>query len=326
MYIVDDSDSYKDGKNAGSKARYDVAHALGGEILAVKTTGMNTLCSYLKFRWKLWRLKKTDDILLQYPLYLNHASFLPSIYKALSKKNATVLIHDLNSLREEKDCQEEIEVLSKFQKVISHNPKMTQFLRSHGLQCPTVDLHLFDYLGEGKVSTISYDVGLAGNLALSKSSYLYDLVNKNPEVTFQLFGVGLDESKLIGNHFKYEGSRSPEALLSEFQCAFGLVWDGDSITSCEGPMGRYERYNNPHKLSLYISCGIPVIVWKEAAIADFVLTHNIGIVVDDLTHLHQKLEAISAKDYQQMKKNLEPLTQKVKTGAYIQAAWRGDKQ
>lgn len=324
LYIVDDTDLYVDGTNAGSKARYDVARTLKGNVLAVKKRGMNTFISYMAFRFKVASLKKTDQILLQYPLYLNHKSFIPKIYRALSKKNTTVLIHDLNSLRQGTSFENEKDILNQFDKIISHNPKMTQFLKAQGVIKPIIDLELFDYLGEGTTTTTSYDIGLAGNLAPSKSKYLYDLVNLNPEVSFQLFGIGLDEENLKTKKYCYEGSRSPETLLSEFHCKYGLVWDGTSIDTCDGLMGQYEKYNNPHKLSLYISCGIPVIVWKEAAIADFVLKHGIGIVVSDLRNLKDVLSKIDDESYQKMKENLIPLTKKVKEGAYIQAAMRGE--
>ena len=56
---------------------------------------------------------------------------------------------------------------------------------------------------------------------------------------------------------------------------FGLVWDGTSLDGCNGRYGEYLKFNNPHKTSLYLSCGIPVIIWKEAALADFVEEHKV---------------------------------------------------
>ena len=32
----------------------------------------------------------------------------------------------------------------------------------------------------------------------------------------------------------------------------------------------YLRINNPHKTSLYLACGIPIITWNKAAIAQYV--------------------------------------------------------
>ena len=47
--------------------------------------------------------------------------------------------------------------------------------------------------------------------------------------------------------------------------SFGLVWDGISVETCAGVYGEYLKVNNPHKTSLYLASGIPVIIWKEAA-------------------------------------------------------------
>lgn len=60
-------------------------------------------------------------------------------------------------------------------------------------------------------------------------------------------------------HGSFKPEESPEHLQG--------VWDGDSVDTCAGNTGAYLRYNNPHKTSLYLACGMPVIVWKEAAIA-----------------------------------------------------------
>ncbi|NRO11242.1 Beta-1,6-galactofuranosyltransferase WbbI [Lactobacillus helveticus] len=46
--------------------------------------------------------------------------------------------------------------------------------------------------------------------------------------------------------------------------------------------GNYLRYNDPHKLSLYLASGIPVIIWKKAAEAKFVEENKVGITVDSL--------------------------------------------
>lgn len=101
---------------------------------------------------------------------------------------------------------------------------------------------------------------------------------------------------------------------------FGLVWDGDSADACAGNTGAYLRYNNPHKTSLYLACGMPVIVWREAAIADFVLKNEVGIVVESLSGLDEIISAISDESYQKMCKNAARIGQKLRAGEYFKAA------
>ena len=57
------------------------------------------------------------------------------------------------------------------------------------------------------------------------------------------------------------------------------------------------RYNNPHKTSLYLSSGIPVITWSQAAIADFIKQHNVGIVIDDLNRIDEVLANVTKDQY-----------------------------
>ena len=101
---------------------------------------------------------------------------------------------------------------------------------------------------------------------------------------------------------------------------FGIVWDGNSIDSCEGASGNYLRYNNPHKLSLYMAAGIPVITWHEAAIADFVKKHAVGITVRSLRELPEALKAISDKQYEEMKSSILQIQEQVISGYYFNRA------
>ena len=76
-----------------------------------------------------------------------------------------------------------------------------------------------------------------------------------------------------------------------------MVWDGDSIDTCSGNFGQYLKYNNPHKLSLYLSSGLPVVIWKQAAQAEFVKKHNVGICVENLKEAENIICNIKEQDY-----------------------------
>ncbi len=81
---------------------------------------------------------------------------------------------------------------------------------------------------------------------------------------------------------------------------WGLVWDGTSIDTCEGELGDYLRLIASHKLSLYLAMGIPVIVWKESAEAEFVTREGLGIAVSSLKELPDRISAISDDEYGRM--------------------------
>lgn len=134
-----------------------------------------------------------------------------------------------------------------------------------------------------------------------------------------LYGVGYERKSEYSNA-EYHGSFSPEELPGKLDSAYGLVWDGPEITSCSGNFGEYLMYNNPHKLSLYMAAGIPVITWKQAAIADFVEKYQVGIVVDSLVDLSKVLDQILEKRYAVMKVNAEAIGEKLRKGFYFRRA------
>jgi len=74
------------------------------------------------------------------------------------------------------------------------------------------------------------------------------------------------------------------------------------------------RYNSPHKASLYIVSGLPLIVWKESAIYELVKEYNIGFGVYSLTELDEKLAQITEDAYKTWKMNIITLAEKLTTG------------
>ncbi|MBO9571455.1 MAG: hypothetical protein J7497_04510, partial [Chitinophagaceae bacterium] len=101
---------------------------------------------------------------------------------------------------------------------------------------------------------------------------------------------------------------------------FGLVWEGKSLDACTGDLGEYMRYNNPHKFSLYLALGLPVIVWKDAAIAEFVKKHNIGFAISGFDDLENLISNISNEQYSEYVKNVEGVSDKIRKGYYLDKA------
>ena len=80
------------------------------------------------------------------------------------------------------------------------------------------------------------------------------------------------------------------------------------------------KYNNPHKVSLYLSSGIPVIIWRKAALSKFIEENNLGIVVDSLTELDEVLSKMSLSRYEKLSKNVRDVSQKLRKGFFIEKA------
>lgn len=331
MIILDDVESGLAGTkfNAGSKARNDIDQIYKEYPLYFFSnfSKKKYISRSLYFMKSLNQLKKesSDEIyLLQYPQYIINV-YSDQLYKYLNTKKSIALIHDLNSLRQTPDDESkihhEISNLNQFKVIISHNPFMTKWLLENGCTRPIINLNLFDYLCDDKLSCeITHDVSFAGNLSYEKSKFLYEVIEKNTDVSFQIFGNGWVSEKITSTNYDYLGSKKPEEITQCITSKYGLIWDGDSTESCTGLYGNYERYNNPHKLSMCMASDTPVIVWSQSAISHFVKKENIGVVVDNLNDLSSVINKVSDTSYQEMKKNCERIGALVRKGVYTKKA------
>ena len=323
-YVISWHDTVNHG---GSKAKQDVENFLKAEGYREIDTPANNISKVLFVYFKFPRIVKSihnSTILFQFP------SGKPFLRKKMmesirnSDNKLVVLIHDIESLRlnhepgREKENAEEIDLLKKCDGIISHNEAMTEWLHQQGVMVPITNLGIFDYDNPQKVNTDGkYDgsICFAGNL--EKSSFLNKLQLKHSLVLF-----GSHPADSYHEHLKYAGMFPPEVLPQKLTQNFGLVWDGSDVNSCTGPYGEYMRYNDPHKVSLYLSSGIPVIIWREAALANFIQQNNLGILIDDLTELDKVLDHLSAEEYAAMKENVVNFSGRLRGGHYIKQAMK----
>ena len=63
-----------------------------------------------------------------------------------------------------------------------------------------------------------------------------------------------------------------------------------------------------------------MIMWKQAALASFIVENNLGFVVDNLEELPQKLSQISEQDYNEMVINVQKMGKKIRSGYFLSEA------
>lgn len=278
-------------------------------------------------------LTENDVLILQFPL-LWHSLKTLILTKLLRKRKfkAYLLIHDIESLRNRsiksfQDVKYAIlhflqnkTVLERVDGIIAHNDKMKAVLVQLGIpEEKIISLEIFDYLipdYEVKKTYEKRTVLLAGNFDIKKAKYARQLPD-NPE--FSIFGINFEEENLPQN-VHYKGAFSPEELPYYLEGGFGLVWDGDSPYTCSGMFGEYLKMNNPHKASLYLATGFPIIVWRQSALADFVSKNNCGILVDSLFEIAETLKSIHKKDYQELIENSKKIGEKIRQGYFLKTA------
>ena len=315
---------YAEAKHAGSKARLDAEKIM--LEAGYQPFSLNNDSNPIT-------LTKNDVLVLQFPLLWDSLKkqILTRFLKNRTFK-AYLLIHDIESLRNKtiksfKDFKYSIihflqnkTVLEKVDGIIAHNDKMKAELVRLGIpEDKVVSLEIFDYViphYEEKTTYEKNTVIVAGNFDIRKTKYARQLPG-NPE--FSIYGINFEEEHLPKN-VHYKGAFSPDELSHHLQGGFGLVWDGDSPHTCSGMYGEYLKMNNPHKASLYLASGFPMIVWSQSTLADFVRQNQCGIIVDSLFEIAKSLESLSENDYQELIKNSKKIGEKIRNGYFLKTA------
>ena len=315
---------YAEAKHAGSKARLDAEKIMveAGYQAFPLNNDSNPIA-----------LTKDDVLVLQFPL-LWHSLKKQILTRFLKNRTfkAYLLIHDIESLRNKTinsftDFKYSIihflqnkTVLERVDGIIAHNDKMKAELVKMGInKDKIVPLDIFDYLIPNFNEDKNYDkdkILLAGNFDIRKTRYARELPEK-PE--FEIYGINF-ESEHLPNNVHYKGAFTPDELPNQLQGGFGLVWDGDSPHTCSGMYGEYLKMNNPHKASLYLASGFPIIVWSQSALADFVGKNHCGIIVDSLFEIADCLNTIDEEDFQELIKNSKIAGEKLRNGYFLKKA------
>lgn len=322
---------YKGTLSAGNKARTDIEAimaSLGYRNLALKQSVshgglkhfVRNLAGVIK---ECSTIRPGDIVVLQYPL---KKYFSPVCHIAHARGAKVIaLIHDLGSFRRKALTEEkEIRRLSNADLIIAHNATMRRWLERRGCTAKVIELGIFDFLNHSRPAENhepdgNYKVVYAGNLQRRKNSFLYSIRPQGWSMV--LYGIGFEASEATDTEsLDYRGFAKPSDLIKDAGGDFGLVWDGDSTRKCSGAYGEYLRVNNPHKTSLYIRCGLPVIIWKEAALAPFIVEHGLGLAIGSLEELDTLLPSVTPEQYSRMRKNVLDMAERLANGKFAGAA------
>lgn len=342
---------YGDDFHAGPKAKRDVTAILsreGWSPFAVNRCQfggpigrtVNRLAWFVQCRRLRHRLPGECALFMQYPSVAWSRSRCLRILDAATKRRKgirlIVLFHDVPSLRtgtspfeERALADDERDLMFLADAIIVHNEAMKSALANRGVPAEKmVTLGAFDYLVPDPMRMdrkLESTVIVAGNLAPDKCGYLKGLPYVR-EVKWNLYGVNFDSTRLNGENVEYRGCHSPEELSGRMEGAFGLVWDGTSAETCSGDYGDYLRINAPHKLSLYLSAGLPVIVWSQSGQAGFVKENGLGLVVEDLNGVAAAIGRLTDAEYDGMRSRAVAMGMKLRAGEFTVSAVRSARE
>lgn len=335
------SRNYKSPTSGGGKAKSDIEKTLtkmGAVNIGLPQTHrkskiydfFRTLLSVVK---ALKSIQRDDVVVLQYPV----KKYFELICHVAHWRGAKVItfVHDLGSFRRRSlSIEREIVRLNHADLVIAANNHQREWLIEEGCKSLITVYGLHDYLTDIEMpcnhTALSYDAEgkprfslyFVGNLAPHINGYLYALANAMTHTDLYLYGAGFDSS-YAGNLSTIHnvGFARDLDLMTAHRGDFGISWYGDSLEGAAGRMGDYMEMNTPHKLSLYLRCGTPIVIWRKAAMASMIEQEGIGIVVDSLSEIEQRLDALTLEEYTTMQNNVKRIAKGIAEGASCQRAF-----
>lgn len=286
----------------------------GGTIKIIRY--LSNILTLARVCWIFFNVRN-KIIIIQYPFLIGCIKQI-MIYLHKNNNRIAVLCHDVESLRLGVKSNNE-RILMHSDIIIAHSPEMAKELKKQGFNGKFEILEFFDYCSNickpVNVSKSEKNIVFAGNL--QKSKFLYHLSDSIIDSSINYFLYGKNNVNLpTNNHIIYKGVFDAEDF-SSVQGNWGLVWDGESIEKCSGPYGKYLQINAPFKFSLYLAMNIPVIVWSESAMAQYVKKYHLGICVNSLKDISSTIDNLSENDLKDIANGVSKASIDVKAGKKI---------
>jgi len=308
-------------RDAVTKPKSDVteiAQSLGYGRISIRmqnTREMSDITLKALIEGIISEVERGDIVLHQFPTLLGFR-FEEMFINCLKQKDTkiVVLMHDSEWLRgfypKENDFLNSVDV------VIGHGDKMNDALRNYGVRTDIVKKELFDYLQEKGVPlshTLEKKAVVAGNL--DKSIFIETWSGNMPE----LHAFGGKSTNNFGDNVVYHGSFIAQDLVEKIpKNYFGISWDDNLPRG--GDYQGYTRFNSPHKVSLYLSLGMPVIVWEESAIAEFITKNHLGFTITTPNEIKEKFQSLSEKQLVEFKNNANKISKALRSGMFTRKA------
>lgn len=277
-------------------------------------------------------LNRKNVVVVQAPLP-REIRGMAKFFLRIKRARVALLLHDIDSMRYEGKAAEapaELRFIDSADAIICHTPAMKSWLQGMGAKKPINSLHFFDYLVRSAVSPGSAApsgqlpdedwrraVVFAGALSRNKSGFLFNLPD-DYGVSIRVFGSEPSAGAPFPACIRYIGRFPPDAPTLPIGL-FGLIWDGPQINTCTGS-GEYMRINSPHKASLYLASGLPVICWRQSGIAPRIEAQDLGIAIDSLEDLPRVLAEVPASRYKTMLARVATVGQSLRSGGQLKAA------
>ncbi|PWF99712.1 hypothetical protein [Levilactobacillus bambusae] len=302
--------------NALAKSRNDFAdnaHEMGYEYLNLQRYDSSTeddVAMDARIDGMTSGIYNGDILVYQYPTY-SGTRFDFEFARRLKGRGVHIImmVHDFEILRFGDKGYDEIGYYNSADVVIAANAPQRDKMREMGVTKPIVLHRCWDYLSETPVheEPLTRDVVMAGSFIKS------DLLSTwNQEMTLIAYGERRDynDDSEISENVEYRGVFKEPEVMRRLPSCFGLAWDtGDMY-------GEYTRYNNPYKVGMYLARGLPVIAWRESAIAKLLTENGIGFGINSLDEIKPLLQGINDDELRDLQKRVQNFAQLLRTGYF----------
>lgn len=274
---------------------------------------------------KFFSLPAGSIVVFLLPQYAGMNRLLVRMLHLRKSVKRVALVGDINGIKHNDPALLKIELrqYSQYDFLIVHNQWMRDWIEKQipGVRCSM--LHFFDFLAVpgSQAKELNNSIAYAGNLLEARFlDKVGELADENSNILFKVYGQPYTSQMSEQSNLEYLGTAEPYALPAKLNAAYGLVWYGDSIDAVLGNIGPYLSLISPHKASLYLLCGIPLIVPEGTAIAGLVKQHNAGIAIKGLHELPQILYTINKEEYNLMCSNASAIGKGISKGEGLRNA------
>ncbi|NVO87746.1 galactofuranosyltransferase [Lactobacillus rhamnosus] len=264
---------------------------------------------------------KGDVVVFQVPTYADPA-VEKAVVELVHKQGAVIIafVHDVEYLRfpDSYDKNEVLNFLKSFDALIVGTQLVKETLANDGVTIPMIPSGPWGYRQPIAYRRPGFSKVLhyAGNFVDRKAGFLQNV----PEnIHIKVYGSADGSTDLpfdLAASVEYLGSYRQEELALALNDGYGLIWDENK----DHQYDPYARINMTHKLSLYLSLGLPVVAFNQTAIGRYVSENGLGIAIDSLDNLANIIDGITEDDYNRMADKVASISGLIRSGRHNQMA------
>jgi hypothetical protein len=306
--------------HGGSKATldsYEIAKRAGWMEFdtSLKGQGFRRLVSYFAQIIRVLLVRRDSVFLVQLPAYGPANIILANLLVRLFKSK--ILLHDIDRLKRPKPFS--TEDLYKHADEIIYTGKLIDYLEASVVDCKCSSrLEMWDYLVDPEFQLPQFEpagrILFAGNLANDTVGWIYTSQISRPPL--DLYGNRCVVYDLGHRGDRYGGPFDADNPIFHRPVGWGLVWTGAKSGGDVSDFD-YEMICQSHKFSLYMACGLPVIVWDRAYIANIVQHYECGILISDLSEMQSAVQSVTIDMHKKYRRSAQMLGERVRRGEFL---------